>query len=369
MSSAQRIWRGTALYRFVARHIPLKFVANGNMGRDVFKKCIKLVKRYAPLPRFYTAGSRQQKNVPGSSLKGNDCMQPEVTFVIPVFNNDKYLDQCLEWIINQSFQATEVICVNDGSTDRSGRILDNVMRVDSRVRVINNGRNLGAAESRNRGIRAARGRFIRFVDADDLVPLQSTEILYDRAVVTGSDVVRGSLALFKKNDHSNFQSVVAVTDREKTSLRTDPSLWVPWWHTSYLICTQLIRANNLAYPALRQKEDPVFLASVLVSAQRISLVPDIVYLYRKYRKTSGSGASTFADVADNLKHAALVKSLFTVRHPDCWNHGYGPFLLGEFRAFIARCRLDTVQVEFVASETAKIWGPGVQLCFADNSWF
>jgi len=333
---------------------------------DVFKKCIELVKRYAPLAKFYMAEPKRQKNVPGSSLIGGDCMRPEVTFVVPVFNNDKYLEQCLESIINQSFRTTEVICINDGSTDRSDRILNNVVRVDSRVRVINNGRNLGAAESRNRGIRAATGRFIRFVDADDLVPIQSTEILYDRAIVTGSDVVRGSLAHFKRNNHSKFRSVVLVTDRAKTSLRTDSSLWVPWWHTSYLISTQLIRANNLAYPALRQGEDPVFLASVLVSARQISLVPDIVYLYRQYRKTSGSGASTFADVADNLKHAALVKSLFTVHHPDCWDRGYGPFLLGEFRAFIERCRLDTVQVEFVASEAAKIWGPGVQLTTADN---
>jgi glycosyltransferase involved in cell wall biosynthesis len=293
-------------------------------------------------------------------------MRPEVTFVLPVFNSDKYLDQCLESVINQSFRATEVICINDGSTDRSDRILDDVMRLDSRVRVIDNGRNLGTAESRNRGIRAATGQFIRFVDADDLLPLQSTEMLYNRAVVTGSDVVRGSLALFKQDDQSKFQSIVAVADRAKTSFRTESSLWIPWWHTSYLISLNLIRVNNLAYPALRRGEDPVFLASVLISAQQISLVPDIVYLYRQYTKSSGSGASTLADVEDTLKHAAIVKSLFTAHHPDCWYHGYGPFLLGDFRTFIARCRLDTVQMEFVASEAAKIWGSDVQI--RRNSW-
>ena len=78
-------------------------------------------------------------------------MRPEVTFIIPVFNGEEYLGQCLKSVINQSFTATEVICVNDGSADRSGRILDDVKRVDSRVRVIENERNLGAAKSRNRG--------------------------------------------------------------------------------------------------------------------------------------------------------------------------------------------------------------------------
>jgi glycosyltransferase involved in cell wall biosynthesis len=293
--------------------------------------------------------------------------RPEVTFVIPVFNKEEYLRQCLDSVIKQSFRATEVICVNDGSTDRSGQVLDDVMRMDSRVRVIDNGRNLGAAESRNRGISAATGRFIRVVDADDLVPLRSTEILHDRAVVTGSDVVRGSLALFQRDDHSNLQSVVAVSDRAKTSLRAESSLWIPWWHTSYLISTDLIRANNLNYPALRRGEDPVFLASVLVSAKQISLVPDIVYLYRKYPKTSGSAASTLADVADALKHADIVKSLFTVYHPDCWDYGYGPFLLGDLRKVIARCRFDAAQMELVTSEAGKIWGSDVQLTVADKS--
>ena len=232
--------------------------------------------------------------------------------------------------------------------------------------VIDNGRNLGAGASRNRGIKAATGRFIRFVDADDLLPLGSTEILYDRAVMTGSDVVRGSLALFQQDDPSNLQSVIAVPDRAKTSLRTESSLWVPWWHTSYLISSNLIRANNLAYPELRRGEDPVFLASVLISAQQISLVSDIVYLYRRYPKTPGSAASTLTDVKDTLKHAAVVKSLFTVYHPDCWAHGYGPFLLDHFRGFISRCQLDAVQMEFVVSEVGKIWGPGVQLTTADK---
>jgi glycosyltransferase involved in cell wall biosynthesis len=288
-------------------------------------------------------------------------MRPVVSLVIPVFNQEKYLDQCLKSVSDQSFKAIEVICINDGSTDRSNQILQEVMKSDSRLRVIDNGSNLGAGESRNRGIKAATGRFIRFVDADDLLPLESTEILYERAVATGSEVVRGSLALFQQDDPSKHQSVVAVADRAKTSFRTESNLWIPWWHQSYLISSDLIRTNNIAYPELRRGEDPVFLASVLISAQQISLVPDIVYLYRKYAKPPRSVALTFAEVEDNLKHAALVKTLFSEYHPDCWTYGYGPFVLDHFRAFIARRRLDSVQMDFVASEAEKIWGSGVQL--------
>jgi glycosyltransferase involved in cell wall biosynthesis len=292
-------------------------------------------------------------------------MRPEVSIVIPVLNQEKYLDQCLKSVLNQSFRAIEVICINDGSEDRSDQILDEVMRVDSRVRVFANRRNRGVGESRNQGIKEASGRFVRFVDADDLLPLDSTEILYERAVATGSDLVRGSLGLFQQDDPSKLQSIVAVADRAKTSFRTESSLWIPWWHTSYLISSDLIHTNKLAYPELRRGEDPVFLAHVLVSARHISLVPNIVYLYRRYPKTRGSVASRLAEVEDNLKHAAIVKSLFSAYHPDCWDRGYGPFLLDHFRTFIARRQLDAVHMDFVASEAEKIWGCGVQLTVSD----
>jgi glycosyltransferase involved in cell wall biosynthesis len=111
-------------------------------------------------------------------------MRPEVSIVIPIFNQKKYLDQCLKSVLNQSFRATEVSCINDGSEDRSDQILDEVMRVDSRLRIFANRRKRGVGVSRNRGIKEASGRFVRFVDADDLLPLDSTEILYERAMAT-----------------------------------------------------------------------------------------------------------------------------------------------------------------------------------------
>lgn len=284
-----------------------------------------------------------------------------MTIVIPIFNNQEYLFQCLESIVNQSLKAIEVICIDDGSTDSSPYIISQISQMDPRVRVITNERNLGAAESRNRGIKAATGRFIRFVDADDVLPLNSTEILYNRIVATRADAVRGSLASFRSPNYANLLSVICVPNRMKASLRAEKSLWVPWWHTSYLISTELIFSNNLNYPELRQAEDPVFLASVLISAQHVTLVPDIVYLYRKYRKTSGSGATTFTAVLDVLKHGTMVKAMFTAYHPDCWDRGYGPFLLKELRILLAVSQIDEVEREIVTSEAVKIFGPEVKL--------
>ena len=282
---------------------------------------------------------------------------PEITVVIPVFNSGRYLARCLDSVMNQSFRAIEIICINDASSDGSGAILRDAQGRDPRLRVLKNGSNLGAAQSRNRGIAAAKGRFIRFLDADDLLPLASTEVLYTRAVETGADVVRGSLALFE-NDDLNRHSVVSVSDRRTTSFKAEPSVWVPWWHTSYLISNDLIRANHLSYPNLRRGEDPVFLATVLVHARQISLLEDVVYCYRKYRKTTGSNAIAFADVADNLRHAEMVESLFRAYHPDSWELGYGPFLLKHFRSILKRCQCGAQELEVLRHRMEKIWGPG-----------
>lgn len=279
-----------------------------------------------------------------------------MTFVIPVFNKERYLERCLESVLAQTLSDTAVICVDDGSTDASHRILDGIARLDPRVTILDNQRNLGAGEARNRGIAAASGSFIRFVDADDLLPPESTELMYRRAVATGSDVVRGGLALFRSDDATDRQPMIESVDRV-TTLRDERSLWIPYWHTSYLIARRLVVENGLTYPTLRRGEDPVFLASVLVHAKRIALVPETVYLYRRYSKTSGAAGTSFADVVDTLASAESVKDLFAEKNPECWHGGYAPFLLADFRKFIARCQLDAAQREFVASRVQTLWGP------------
>jgi hypothetical protein len=95
---------------------------------------------------------------------------PLVSVVVPVFNKAPYLRDCLSSILAQSFRDIEVICVDDASTDESSSILAEVAGHDRRVFVVRNIGNLGAGKSRNVGIHLARGRFIQFTDADDILP-------------------------------------------------------------------------------------------------------------------------------------------------------------------------------------------------------
>ena len=283
----------------------------------------------------------------------------EVSIIIPVFNMADFLGDCLDSILGQTFRNLEVICIDDASEDHCSEILQNYATRDPRVMVVYNKINLGPALSRNRGIEEAKGRFLRFVDADDLLPQNSTEVLHSRAIKENVEVVRGSLALFRGNDRSTYQEVISVPDKKRTRLSEEEFLWIPWWHTSYLISAELIRRNQLRYPNLVRGEDPVFLASVLVNVGYLSLVEQVVYLYRKYPKTSGTGALTMQHVIDTLKHAAMTKQLYTSHCADYWSRGYGPFFLNQVLKLIDRCELDSKQRCVIDDELVRIWGSDV----------
>ena len=89
-----------------------------------------------------------------------------ISVIIPVYNVEKYIVQCLESVLNQSYKELEVILIDDGSTDRSGEICDFYAKKDGRVRVIHQ-ENGGAARAKNAGLRIATGKYLSFVDSDD----------------------------------------------------------------------------------------------------------------------------------------------------------------------------------------------------------
>ena len=97
---------------------------------------------------------------------------PEISIIIPVYNVEKYLDECLNSAANQTFENIEIICVNDGSTDGSLEILESHASKDKRIRIISQ-ENKGVSSARNEGLDAARGKYIYFMDSDDYMDLNA----------------------------------------------------------------------------------------------------------------------------------------------------------------------------------------------------
>ncbi len=110
----------------------------------------------------------------------------KVSVIIPVYNVEKYLRQCLDSVINQTLKDIEIICVNDGSTDNSLKILEEYASKDNRIKIINK-ENGGLSSARNAGLAASEGKYIHFLDSDDYIDSKCYEKLYNKIVKFDAD--------------------------------------------------------------------------------------------------------------------------------------------------------------------------------------
>lgn len=130
----------------------------------------------------------------------------KVSILIPIYNVEKYLRQCLDSIVNQTLKDIEVICLNDGSTDSSLGIINEYAKKDSRIVVVNK-KNSGYGDSMNKGLKKASGEYIGIVESDDFIELNAFERLYDLAKKFDADVARSNYFHFKDGKNTQYNYV------------------------------------------------------------------------------------------------------------------------------------------------------------------
>ena len=126
-------------------------------------------------------------------------MTPSISVLVPVYNVRKYLEQCIDSIVSQTFQNFELILVDDGSTDGSGDICDHYASSDSRIQAIHKS-NEGLASARKEAIKVAKGKYLAFIDSDDWIEKNGLEDMYTMAVKEDADIVLCDYYMNKKND-------------------------------------------------------------------------------------------------------------------------------------------------------------------------
>lgn len=112
----------------------------------------------------------------------------KISVVVPVYNGEKYLEQCVQSIMNQTYENLEILLINDGSSDRSGQIIEDLRTRDQRIRVLHKPKNEGSGAARNSSISMATGNYLLFVDSDDWLDANHVEDLYDLLRRTNSDI-------------------------------------------------------------------------------------------------------------------------------------------------------------------------------------
>lgn len=209
---------------------------------------------------------------------GNDT--PLVTVIVPVYGVEKYLRQCIDSVLAQTFIDWELILVDDGSPDRCGEICDAYAAVDSRIKVIHSG-NGGLSVARNRGIDISKGKFISFVDADDMVHPQYLDALYKAAVendcaisCVGSKIFSGDLTgntVIKKYRFETNGGIDYTADilYQKTG---NNSVWGRLYRRELF--------EDIRFTPRIGYEDLDIIYRVLIRADRIAFSSDRLYYYR-----------------------------------------------------------------------------------------
>ena len=145
--------------------------------------------------------------------------QPLVSVIVPVYNVEDYLAECVESLQNQTYPELEIILVDDGSTDGSGRLCDVLAAQDARIRVIHK-ENGGLSDARNVGMRSAEGTYFTFVDSDDVLPRNAVARMCSQCEGQGADCARSDAAdVFTSGDRArSLWKVVSQDPLGETTL-------------------------------------------------------------------------------------------------------------------------------------------------------
>lgn len=208
---------------------------------------------------------------------------PKISIITPLYNADKYLEECLKSVLNQTLSDFELICVNDASTDATPDILHDFAGRDDRIKILTNEKRSGAAYSRNRGMREAAGKYLSFLDGDDIFEEEMLECAYKAAEKNNLDVIVFERKHVLSEEIYRKQKVIHSETFYKrycsTAFKT--SEYMPYeflnWQlapANKLFNREFIISNHLEFQDLSCENDAYFVFMALMLSERLMYLPD-----------------------------------------------------------------------------------------------
>ncbi len=209
----------------------------------------------------------------------NDRPSICVSIIMPVYNVERYIRECLDSVVNQTLREIEIICVNDGSKDGSLAILREYAEKDSRIKVIDKA-NEGQAIARNRALSQVTGEYIVFVDSDDIIDRDLCRKAYELAKSHNSDMVIYDFMKFKDIREISSSTLASATLSELRS--SDRKMLLQQMGVVWTKCvrTDFVRSNNIKFPEGRIYEDIFVHWQLVLLAQKPMILPEKLYYYR-----------------------------------------------------------------------------------------
>ena len=240
----------------------------------------------------------------------------KVSIIIPSFNTEKYICQCLDSVVNQTLKDIEIICVDNLSTDNTLNILKEYAKKDDRIKVISN-KQKGAATSRNVGIDAACGEYIGFVDSDDYIHLEMFEKLYDTAKSKDLDMCMCKISTFEDgsddlNDDIWYFALNCFNQLEKDVFNHRDTkefigeIAVTVYNKIYK--KSMIENNHIRFATNLLFEDEIFFYDTYLHSNRVSVIPYNLYYYRTNREGS------LMEQTENKDFSSVVDVFKTIRN-------------------------------------------------------
>ena len=232
---------------------------------------------------------------------------PEISIIIPVYNLEKYIRACLDSVIGQTYKDIEIIIVDDGSKDKSGKICDEYAEKDKRIKVIHK-QNGGLSAARNTGLSEAKGKYIMLVDGDDFIDLEMCGMLHSAIVTDNADIAicginniteTGEVILSLNDDSPLKSGVISADEYREEMLKKGNWYYVVAWNKLY----KKEAFENVQYPVGKIHEDEFVIHRIIDNCDKISCITDRLYNYVNHiGSITNSGYS--------IKRLDILTSLF-----------------------------------------------------------
>ena len=245
-------------------------------------------------------------------------MQPKISVIVPVYKVERYLEECIDSIIAQTYKNLEIILVNDGSPDNCGKLCDDYADKDKRI-VVMHKKNGGLSDARNVGIDNATGEYLHFIDGDDWIEADMLEVLYENIIKYDSDISCCSFCLVYINsiESYNSESEIFIFNSEQ-AIENCFVKNIPWISS----CCKLYKKyifDNIRFPLNKRSEDIFIITDVMSAANKIVYDSVSKYYYRQ-RKNSISRYETYnPNIMDFIEAYEYNLKIIEIKYPNLIN--------------------------------------------------
>ncbi|MCM1265468.1 MAG: glycosyltransferase [Candidatus Gastranaerophilales bacterium] len=264
---------------------------------------------------------------------------PKVSVIIPIYNVEEYLRECLDSVINQTLKDIEIICINDCSPDNCSQILNEYANKDNRIKIINFEENKGIGYARNKGLEIATGEYIMLLDSDDWYELDACETAYNHITTSKDKIAFFSYKWFYNEtfeERTYFKQL--LKDRPylyNVKLYNLDENYLCAYHWTGIYNREFLIENNIKYSHTSASEDTLFKIRGLTKAESITIINQTLICYRIIPKTRFFNIKSLKEIVCNFSecHNTILHSKYPQYFLKSYAAEYVPGIISKLKDY------------------------------------